>query len=93
MFRGFAFGGLRGVVSGRAAYAFSAVIFAIYHVAIMSGWFSPLIFALMLIGLFAGGMIFNFIDDGAESVWPSWVIHIFANLGINTVGLMLFGII
>ena len=93
MFRGFAFGGLRGVVSGRMAYAFSSVTFAAYHIAIMSGWFSPVIFALMMVGLFAGGMIFDFIDDGAESVYPSWVIHIFANLGINTVGLLLFGII
>ena len=93
IFRGFAFGALGGVVSRRVSYLFSALIFAIYHVAIMTGWFSPLIFVLMIAGLAVGGMIFNRIDDGTDSIYPSWIMHLFANLGINTVGLILFGII
>lgn len=93
IFRGLAFGALGGVLSRRVTYLFSALAFAVYHVAIMSGWFSPLIFVLMIAGLAIGGMIFNRIDDGADSIYPSWIIHLFANLGINTVGLILFGII
>lgn len=93
LFRGLAFGALGGAVSRRISYPFSALTFAAYHVAIMTGWFSPLIFVLMIVGLAVGGMIFNRIDDGADSIYPSWIIHLFANLGINTVGLILFGII
>lgn len=93
IFRGLAFQALGKVISRKFAYPFSALTFAVYHVAIMRGWFSPLIFALMIVGLAVGGVIFDRIDDGAESIYPSWVIHLFANLGINTVGLILFGII
>lgn len=93
MFRGFSFGVLCDRASRRVAYVFSSVAFAVYHVAIMSGWFSPFMFVLLVAGLAAGGAIFDFVDDGAGTVYPSWIIHIFANLGINTVGLVLFGII
>lgn len=93
MFRGFAFGVLCDRFSRRAAYAFSSVAFALYHVAIMSGWFSPLMFSLLLVGLFLGGVIFDIFDDKCGTLYPSWMIHIAANLGINTVGLILFGII
>lgn len=93
MFRGFAFGVMRGRVPRLAAYAFSSAAFALYHIAIMSGWFSPLLFALLLAGLFAGGVIFDLFDDRFGTVYPSWIIHICANLGINTVGLVLYGII
>lgn len=93
MFRAFAYGVLRRTLGERAATFFSALAFALYHIAIMSGWFSPVLFALLLIGLMAGGIIFNFADGRADSVYPSWIIHMFANLGINTVGLVLFGIL
>ena len=92
-FRGFAFGALGGVIPKKFSYLFSALLFAVYHVAIMTGWFSPLVFVLMIVGLAVAGIIFNRIDDGADSIFPSWIIHLFANLGINTIGLILFGII
>ena len=96
IFRGLAFGALSCCASGRFAYVFSSVTFAVYHIAIMSGWFSPVIFILLIAGLAVGGLIFDAIDDSADGngcVYPSWVIHMFANLGINTVGLLLFEII
>lgn len=92
-FRGFAFLILSKYVPRGVAYAFSAISFAIYHVAIMSGWFSPLLFALLMLGLFAGGMIFNFVDDKKGDIFPSYIVHAFSNLATNTVGLILFGIL
>ena len=47
-FRGFAFLALERAVGRRFAYAFSAAAFSVYHAAILDGWFSPLIFVLML---------------------------------------------
>lgn len=92
-FRGFAFLGLRSVSTRRFAYIFSALIFALYHVAMMIGWFSPVVFLIILAGLFAGGIIFNYLNEKSGTIYPSWFVHMFANFAINTVGFMLFGII
>lgn len=92
-FRGFAFHVLSRYVGRGASNVFSAITFAVYHVAIMSGWFSPLLFVLLVVGLFAGGVIFNFLDVKTGDIYPSWIVHMFANLATNTVGCVLFGII
>lgn len=92
-FRGFAFLSLSRVAGERLACIFSAAAFSLYHAAILDGWFSPILTALMLLGLFAGGVIFNRLASRAKSVIPSWLFHMAANLGINTVGFILFGIL
>lgn len=92
-FRGFAFLTLKRITSRRFAYIFSAAVFAVYHVAMMVGWFGPAVFAIILLGLFAGGLIFNRLNEKSGSVYPSWLTHMFANFAINTIGFMLFGII
>lgn len=92
-FRGFSFITLKQYSSRTFAYFFSALAFALYHVAMMIGWFSMPIFLLMIIGLMIGGMLFNFLNEKYNSIYVSWIVHLFANLGINTVGLILFGII
>ncbi len=92
-FRGFAFHTLNKYMNRGIAYVFSALSFAVYHVAIMSGWFSPLLFVLLVAGLFAGGVIFNYLDEKTGSIYPSWIVHMFANLATNTVGCVLFGIL
>lgn len=92
-FRGFAFLGLKSVATWRFAYVFSAGIFAIYHVAMMIGWFSFDVFAIVMVGLFAGGIIFNYLNEKSGTVYPSWIVHMFANFAINTIGFILFGII
>ncbi|MBQ4159626.1 MAG: CPBP family intramembrane metalloprotease [Clostridia bacterium] len=92
-FRGFAFLTLKSVANARFAYLFSAGIFAVYHVAMMIGWFSLPVFTIVLVGLFAGGLIFNYLNAKSGTVYPSWLVHMFANFAINTIGFMLFGMI
>ena len=58
-----------------------------------AGWFNIGIFVLALVGLMLAGIIFNFLDEKSESIYTSWVVHMFANFGINTVGFILFGMI
>lgn len=89
-FRGFAFLVLRRYAGERFACVFSALSFALYHTAMMLGWFPPLLFLLALAGLTAGGVLFNLLDARAGTIFPSWAVHIFANLAINTVGFILF---
>lgn len=91
-FRGFAFLTLKRVSGKGFSYIFSSLAFALYHVAMMTGWFSPVLFALVLVGLFAGGMIFNYLNEKSQSIYPSWLLHMFANFGINTVGFVLFNV-
>ena len=92
-FRGFAFLVLRRYADERFACLLSALSFALYHTAMMLGWFPPLLFLLALAGLTAGGVLFNLLDARAGTIFPSWAVHIFANLAINTVGFILFKIL
>lgn len=92
-FRGFAFLTLKRIVGRRFAYLFSATVFAAYHIAMMIGWFNIGVFVIVMAGLFAGGMIFNYLNEKSSTIYPSWLVHMFANFAINTVGFILFGII
>lgn len=92
-FRGIAYLILKRFTSGMYANIFSALVFSIYHIAIMNTWFSPLLYLLLIVGLFIGGLLFNWLNEKRNNIYPSWFVHIFANLGINTIGLILFGII
>ncbi len=92
-FRGFSFLALKEVAFAKYSYIFSALAFAAYHVAIMTGWFSPALFVLALAGLFCGGLIFNYLDDKSGNIYTSYLVHMFANFAINTVGFILFGVI
>lgn len=89
-FRGFAFLALRQASGPRLAWGFSALAFALYHVAIMDGWFGPVLFLLLTAALAAAGLLFNWLDREG-TLWPAWLVHMGANLAINTIGLHLFG--
>ena len=80
---------LRKTSSRRFAYLFSAGLFAMYHAAMMIGWFSPLLYGLAMLGLTAGGIIFNWLNEKQGTIYVSWLVHMFANFAINTVGFIL----
>ena len=89
-FRGFAFLTFKKYSGRRTAYCFSAAMFALYHIAMMIGWFDWTVIGLSLIGLFAGGVIFNWFDERFGNIYMSWLIHMFSNFATNTIGFMLF---
>lgn len=92
LFRGFAFLTLKKHAGRKFAYLFSAGIFALYHFGMMAAgsiWVS----LLALIGLFIGGCIFNWLNERSDSIITSWLVHMFANFAINTIGFKLFGLI
>ena len=92
-FRGFGFLTLKKFLSKPLVYIISPLIFAMYHIAMMIGWFSLYLFALILVGLFIGGFIFDWLDEKTGTLYPSWFVHMFANFAINTVGFILFGVL
>lgn len=91
-FRGFAFLTLYREGDKGLAYGFSSLAFALYHVSITSSWGAPVLIVFMVAGLTAAGLLFDWLDREG-SLLPSWLVHMGANLGTNTVGLILFGIL
>ena len=92
LFRGLGYLALREHTSEAFAMVFGAAAFAVYHAAILDGWFSWWVYGLCMLGLFVGGLIFNALDRRG-GILPSWLAHAGANLAINTIGLMMFGMI
>ena len=88
-FRGFVFTNLKNLSDRKLAYFFSATAFSLYHVAMMLGWFSPVLFLLVVVGLAAGGVIFNWLNEKLNTIYASWLTHMFANFAINTIGFLL----
>lgn len=88
-FRGFLFTNLTAHRGRTFAHLFSAILFALYHVAMMIGWFSPALFLLVLAGLALGGWIFNRLNEKLQTIFGSWLTHMFANFAINTIGFLL----
>ena len=84
-FRGFM------VQSGVAhPWIFSSALFSFYHLTIFIGWFSWWVTAIALIVLFAGGLIFCWLNGPRKSIWNSWLMHIFADISIFAIGFKLY---
>ncbi len=88
-FRALGFLTLKRVSSRGFAYGFSAIMFALYHTGMTAAFVAPWVFILMLIGLFLGGIIFSYVDEKTESIFPSWLCHLFANLATTSIGFIL----
>lgn len=85
LFRAVSFLLLSRYAARQLAYTFSSVAFALYHVAMIGASFPLPLLLLALIGLAAGGCIFNYVDEKSGTIYPSWVIHMFADLAIMTI--------
>ena len=60
--------------------------FAVYHIAIFLPWFTLPILLLAVGGLWAGGLIFQLVNEKCRTILPSWIIHMFADVGILLIG-------
>ncbi len=79
-FRGFAFLKLKEVSTRNFSYIFSSLAFALYHVAMMIGWFDISLFLLTIVGLFIAGLIFNYFNEKYKNIYVTWLIHMFAKV-------------
>ena len=92
-FRGYGFITLKKNVPRWAAYIISSSLFAVYHVGMLVGMVNVGLLLLMMAGLIVGGCIFNYLNEANDTIYPSWIVHMFANFAINTVGFILFGVL
>ena len=65
-------------------------LFALYHVTIFLPWFSPQILILAVLGLWIGGIIFQLANERSRTIFPSWIIHMFADVGVLLIGVYMF---
>ncbi len=92
-FRGFIFQGLLKQGWNIPAYIISSAAFAVYHVSIFAAWFGLGLMALMLLGLFSGGLIFAYFVKRTESILASWFIHISTDLSLIIFGFWMLDIL
>ena len=85
LFRFTAFLKLSEFTSKKFAYIFSSVMFAVYHIAMIGKSFPLPLLILALIGLTAGGLIFDYVDGKNKNIYNSWIVHMFADLAIVTI--------
>lgn len=92
-FRGFGFLTLSKSSSMIYSFCISALSFSIYHVSILANWFNIIIYIVFIVGLFITGLFFNWLNLKYKNIYNSWIVHMCANLSINTIGFIMFGII
>ena len=92
-FRGYAFLLLKKSIKTVYAYLFSSLMFALYHITIIYEWFSLPIFIFSILSIMLLGFVLNYLDEKNENIYNSWMSHMFVNFGINTIGLMLLGML
>lgn len=92
-FRNLSFLLLKKYVRKIYCYLFSSIMFALYHVSIIIGWFELPILLCAIFGLMFLGIVFNYLNEKNNNIFNSWMCHLFIDLSISTVGLILFGII
>ena len=88
-FRGFVSWNLKKLGLPKLSYLYGGILFALYHVAMLTGWFSPILFWLVMAGLSIGGFLFHWLNEKLDCIWGSWLVHMFANFAINTIGFLL----
>ena len=90
-FRGFISGMLGNIIWG---YVVSAVLFSIYHIGIIGGWFNPLVFIICVVGLAIVGLFLQWVSSHFKTILASYLVHASANVAINIIGaLLLFGVL
>lgn len=73
----------------KLGYVISAVLFALYHIGIVAGWFNPLVFVVSIAGLAVVALFLQWLSDRYETIAASWLAHGCANLAINIIGALL----
>ena len=85
LFRHVSFLQLSKYTARKTAYLFSSILFAIYHIAMIGASFPLPLLVLALIGLTVGGLIFDCVDERGQTIYNSWIIHMFADFAIMTI--------
>ena len=90
LFRGFAFQTVYNYGYKKVAYVVSALLFSVYHLPVLVTAVGPVMCVVAVVGLFVAGLFFNEVTRRCKNIWGSLVIHMAANLAINSIGAFYF---
>lgn len=92
--RWFVFGQLCRQVRFSAAVLLSSLGFTAHHILVLAtffGWTSSLTW-IFSTAIMAGGIFWAWLYSRSESIYPTWVSHMFIDIGIFVIGFDLVGI-
>ena len=92
VWRWFVFSKFKVLFGAKPAIVLSAIFFTIHHVVIVWSLGSLWIVFLGSIGLFAGGVIWAWLYNKYNSIWPGWICHVAADTAIMWVGWWLIAV-
>jgi len=84
-FRGFIFMTLHRMGFKGYAHVYSSLLFSLYHVPIIWGGVSWDIMLLCVFGLVVAGLIFNVLAAKCKNLAGSIIVHVSANIALNTI--------
>lgn len=86
VWRWFVFTKFKVLFGAKPAIVLSAFFFTVHHVVILWGLGSVWILFLGVVGLFVGGIIWGWLYNKYNSIWPGWICHVAADTAIMWIG-------
>ena len=73
------------------AVMYSSILFAIYHIPMMSKIFPVYLTIFCLVALFFAGVIFAMLNSQTKNIYNAWIVHACTNIAIQYFGYVLMG--
>lgn len=89
MFRGIGYIELKKHIPERYACSISAMLFALYHIAIVNGAVNIWLTVLSVLALYIAGVVLNKMDKKTDTIIPSYMVHSLSNWILNIIGYLI----
>ncbi|MEJ2044960.1 MAG: type II CAAX endopeptidase family protein [Reinekea sp.] len=89
VFRWFFFKQLSQVMNPSSAVFFAAVLFTVHHTVVLAAYLPWYFNLLASLGVLSGGLIWSYLYYRYGHIWPSYISHIGADVGVFSVGYVL----
>lgn len=89
MFRGIGYIELKKHIPEKYACSISAMLFALYHIAIVNGAVNIWLTILSVVALYIAGVVLNKMDNKTDTIIPSYMVHSLSNWILNIIGYLI----
>lgn len=89
MFRGIGYIELKKHIPEKYACSISAILFALYHIAIVNGAVNIWLTVLSVLALYIAGVVLNKMDKKTDTIIPSYMVHSLSNWILNIIGYLI----
>lgn len=89
MFRGIGYIELKKYIPEKYACSISAILFALYHIAIVNGAVNIWLTILSVVALYIAGVVLNKMDKKTDTIIPSYMVHSLSNWILNIIGYLI----